>query len=292
MKKMHAVPLEEPPGCDSSTENVPTQSPPEPKTELPSIKTPDSTLIDPQTSKSDILQQALTNSGVTAKQKSPDSPKKPEAQTSYVTLVDRTPDGTFRKYVTIKQRRIGSIRWYACSFCHKEFKKPSDLIRHIRVHTQERPFKCAHCPRSFALKSTTKAHERTHFGTKKYTCGLCNKMFACHSSLTAHTRTHTKPHKCGVCEKSFSTSTVLKGHMKIHFKAKSKLCPEAERLVPQIVLEEPLVISDAGNKISVAQVQSKQRHVYNGEEERNRPHKCWVCPAAFRKISHLKQHYR
>lgn len=33
------------------------------------------------------------------------------------------------------------MRWYACSFCPKEFKKPSDLIRHLRVHTQEKPFK-------------------------------------------------------------------------------------------------------------------------------------------------------
>uniref|UniRef100_A0A0C9RGS6 ZNF236_3 protein n=1 Tax=Fopius arisanus TaxID=64838 RepID=A0A0C9RGS6_9HYME len=277
MKKMHAVPVDEVGTCDSSTET--------------SIKSPDSTL-DPQSSKNDILQQALTNSGLTTKEKPSDSPKRPESQTSYVTLVDRTPDGSFRKYVTIKQRRIGSIRWYSCSFCHKEFKKPSDLIRHLRVHTQEKPFKCSHCPRSFALKSTMKTHERTHFGVKKYSCGICGKMFSCHSSLTAHTRTHTKPHKCDLCDMSFSTSTVLKSHLKGHAKQKGKLCPEAERLVPQIVLEEPLVISDAGNKISVSQVQSKQRHVYNSEEEGNRPHKCWVCPAAFRKISHLKQHYR
>ncbi|XP_015118610.1 zinc finger protein 236 isoform X2 [Diachasma alloeum] len=279
MKRTHAVPAEDPPTCDSSTE-TPTSS----------IKSPDSTLD--QLSKNDILQQALTNSGLTSKEKSSDTPKRPESQTSYVTLVDRTPDGSFRKYVTIKQRRIGSIRWYSCSFCHKEFKKPSDLIRHLRVHTQEKPFKCSHCHRSFALKSTMKTHERTHFGTKKYSCGICGKMFSCHSSLTAHTRTHTKPHKCDVCDMTFSTSTALKSHLKGHSKQKNKLCPEAERLVPQIVLEEPLVISDAGNKISVAQVQSKQRHVYDGEEEGNRPHKCWVCSAAFRKISHLKQHYR
>ncbi|XP_063975021.1 zinc finger protein 236-like isoform X2 [Diachasmimorpha longicaudata] len=279
MKKTHSTPADDPPTCDSSTE-TPTSS----------IKFPDSTVD--QSSKNDILQQALTNSGLTSKEKPSDPLKRPESQTSYVTLVDRTPDGSLRKYVTIKQRRIGAIRWYACSFCHKEFKKPSDLIRHLRVHTQEKPFKCSHCHRSFALKSTMKTHERTHFGTKKYSCGICGKMFSCHSSLTAHTRTHTKPHKCDICDMSFSTSTVLKRHLKGHSKQKNKLCPEAERLVPQIVLEEPLVISDAGNKISVAQVQSKQRHVYGGEEEGNRPHKCWVCPAAFRKISHLKQHYR
>ncbi|XP_043500967.1 zinc finger protein 236-like isoform X1 [Polistes fuscatus] len=245
--------------------------------------------------RTDILQEALNNSGLPSKEKGPTNEtidsRKAEAKTTYVTLLDRAPDGTMRKYLTIKQRCIGNIRWYACSFCHKEFKKPSDLIRHLRVHTQEKPFKCSYCVRSFALKSTMIAHERTHTGTKKYACGSCDKTFACHSSLTTHTRLHTKPHKCTVCDKSFSSSAVLKSHMKSHSKGKSNISPEAESLVPQIVLQEPLVISDAGNKISVAHVQSKQKHVYDSADVA-RPHKCWVCHAAFRKISHLKQHFR
>lgn len=76
--------------------------------------------------------------------------------------------------------------------------------------------------------------------------------------------------------------------MKTHAKVKT---PEAEVLAPSIVLEEPLIITDAGNKISIAQIQSKHQQVYNSNDVA-RPHKCWVCPAAFRKISHLKQHYR
>lgn len=79
--------------------------------------------------------------------------------------------------------------------------------------------------------------------------------------------------------------------MKSHMKEKSKISPEAENLVRQMVLQEPLVISDIDNKISVAQIQSKQKQVYDNSSV-SRPHKCWVCHAAFRKISHLKQHYR
>ncbi|XP_077266139.1 uncharacterized protein LOC143899615 isoform X1 [Temnothorax americanus] len=243
----------------------------------------------------DILQQALKNSGLPNKNegtsKETAEPKKTDSPTSYVTLLDRTAGGTSRKYLTIKQRCIGNVRWYACSFCPKEFKKPSDLIRHLRVHTQEKPFKCMYCVRSFALKSTMIAHERTHTGLKKYACDSCDKTFACHSSLTAHTRLHTKPHKCNICDKSFSASTILKNHMKIHAREKPKISPEAESLVPQVVLQEPLVISDADNKISVVQVQSKQKQLYESVGVA-RPHECWVCHAAFRKVSHLKQHYR
>ncbi|XP_012537220.1 zinc finger protein 236 isoform X2 [Monomorium pharaonis] len=248
------------------------------------------------TEQNDILQQALKNSGLPNKNEVPSKEisesKKTDSPTSYVTLLDRTAGGTSRKYLTIKQRCIENVRWYACSFCPKEFKKPSDLIRHLRVHTQEKPFKCMYCVRSFALKSTMIAHERTHTGIKKYACGSCDKTFACHSSLTAHTRLHTKPHKCNICDKSFSASTILKNHMKSHMREKPKISPEAESLVPQVVLQEPLVISDVGNQISVAQVQSKQKQLYENVNGVARPHKCSVCNAAFRKVSHLKQHYR
>ncbi|XP_011870843.1 PREDICTED: zinc finger protein 236-like isoform X3 [Vollenhovia emeryi] len=267
----------------------------------------------------DILQQALKNSGLPNKNegtsKETAEPKKTNSPTSYVTLLDRTAGGTSRKYLTIKQRCVGNVRWYACSFCPKEFKKPSDLIRHLRVHTQEKPFKvikilyrskvhadrgvssdlfrvfqCMYCVRSFALKSTMIAHERTHTGMKKYTCDSCDKTFACHSSLTAHTRLHSK-HKCNICDKSFSTSSILKNHMKSHTWEKPKISPEVESLVPQVVLQEPLVISDAGNKISVVQVQSKQKQLCENVGVA-RPHECWVCHMAFRKVSHLKQHFR
>lgn len=78
--------------------------------------------------------------------------------------------------------------------------------------------------------------------------------------------------------------------MRCHSKPKTKLSPEAESLVPQIVLEEPLLISDSGNKISVAHVKSKKQIYEDGDSAR--PHKCTMCTAAFRKISHLKQHLR
>ncbi|XP_070154186.1 zinc finger protein 236 isoform X1 [Polyergus mexicanus] len=243
----------------------------------------------------DILQQALKNSGLPNKNevslKEIAEPKKTDLPTTYVTLLDKTAGSTSKKYHAIKQRCIGNVRWYVCSFCPKEFKKPSDLIRHLRVHTQEKPFKCMYCVRSFALKSTMIAHERTHTGIKKYACASCNKTFACHSSLTSHTRLHMKPHKCNICGKLFNSSIILKNHMKCHMREKPKILPEAETLVPQVVLQEPLVISDAGNKISVAQVQSKQKQLYENAGV-TRPHECLVCHAAFRKVSHLKQHYR
>ncbi|XP_076757858.1 uncharacterized protein LOC143427530 [Xylocopa sonorina] len=256
--------------------------------------------------KKDILQQALKISGLPSKNKiTPEGTsetKRLETRTNFVTLLDRAPDGDTRKYLTIKQRCVGNVRWYACTFCHKEFKKPSDLIRHLRVHTQEKPFKCTHCYRSFALKSTMIAHERTHSGVKKYACKFCDKSFVCHGSLIAHIRLHekseTSSNKSASNDKDTDvhatndTDIYSASRPKTQTKGKSKLSLEAESLVPQVILQEPLVISDAGNKICVAQVPSKAKRVYDANADPARPHKCWICQAAFRKISHLKQHHR
>lgn len=59
---------------------------------------------------------------------------------SMVTVSEVSNDGTLRKYL-VKLKKIGETRWYICNSCAKEFKKPSDLIRHIRVHTKEKPYK-------------------------------------------------------------------------------------------------------------------------------------------------------
>ncbi|KAG5869525.1 hypothetical protein JTB14_002513, partial [Gonioctena quinquepunctata] len=56
---------------------------------------------------------------------------------SFITLSESTNDGSLRKYV-VKYRKVGDIHWYCCGYCPKQCKKPSDLIRHIRVHTKEK----------------------------------------------------------------------------------------------------------------------------------------------------------
>uniref|UniRef100_A0A2P2I7E8 Protein abrupt-like n=1 Tax=Hirondellea gigas TaxID=1518452 RepID=A0A2P2I7E8_9CRUS len=45
-----------------------------------------------------------------------------------------------------------------CPVCPKMFQSRADMVRHLRTHTGERPFKCPHCDYSAALKGNLKSH--------------------------------------------------------------------------------------------------------------------------------------
>lgn len=57
-----------------------------------------------------------------------------------VKLSEVSHDGSLKTY-SVKLKKNGDSRIYICKYCSKEFKKPSDLIRHMRIHTKEKPFK-------------------------------------------------------------------------------------------------------------------------------------------------------
>lgn len=59
---------------------------------------------------------------------------------TYVRLADSSVEGVVKRYL-VRQIIVDDVRIYVCSYCEKQFKKPSDLIRHIRTHTREKPFK-------------------------------------------------------------------------------------------------------------------------------------------------------
>uniref|UniRef100_A0AAY4EIS5 C2H2-type domain-containing protein n=1 Tax=Denticeps clupeoides TaxID=299321 RepID=A0AAY4EIS5_9TELE len=119
-----------------------------------------------------------------------------------------------------------------CNFCPKSFKKPSDLVRHVRIHTGEKPYKCDECGKSFTVKSTLDCHVKTHTGQKLFNCHMCNTSFSTKGSLKVHMRLHTgsKPFKCPFCELRFRTSGHRKTHIQCHMRSNSEALPPVSLL--------------------------------------------------------------
>ncbi|CAG9759470.1 unnamed protein product [Ceutorhynchus assimilis] len=109
---------------------------------------------------------------------------------------------------------------FVCSYCPKVFKDKQRLDNHVRVHTNERPYKCHICSKGFKTWIHRKTHLNIHLGIKKWVCKYCSKAFTNSCTLKGHEMLHTgeRPHHCPECEKGFITTSAMKKHQMVHFR--------------------------------------------------------------------------
>lgn len=186
-------------------------------------------------------------------------------------------------------RRVGNVSFRQCVYCTKEFKKASDLVRHVRTHTHERPFKCDQCFRSFTVKSSLAAHMRTHGGVKGFKCEICSKHFSSSQSLKVHLRIHTgaTPYHCDKCEKKFRTYGHLKSHKDVHGKQANACMMDQvnESFLDQV--RTPLIIN-IDHEINSEETEDNSLLLRSDRKTFS----CPQCEKSYKKSSHLNQHLR
>ena len=132
--------------------------------------------------------------------------------------------------------RLQTKRLHQCPHCSYSTKRTSDLTKHIRTHTGEKPYSCTECGKCFTRLSSLRVHNRSHTGEKPYSCTECGKCFSHLSSLQKHNRTHTgeKPYSCTKCGKCFNQLSHLRVYNRTHTGEKPYSCTECGKCFAQL----------------------------------------------------------
>ena len=77
---------------------------------------------------------------------------------------------------------------HECDVCEKMFRYPSGLARHMRIHTNEKPYECDVCEKRCTTAGNLQSHMRIHANEKPYECDVCEKRFTTSSDLQRHVR--------------------------------------------------------------------------------------------------------
>ncbi|XP_045782928.1 uncharacterized protein LOC123879326 [Maniola jurtina] len=189
---------------------------------------------------------------------------------------------------------------YICDVCRHKFKRKSLLVKHIKTHSEVKPFTCEFCQFKAIHKFSLKKHMQTHTGDKLFTCALCDYKCTHSSKLVQHMRTHTgeKPYICKFCDYKFVRPSQLVSHMRTHTGEKPFTCEFCDykcalkyNLARHKVThtgEKPFTCELCDYKCAQNSNLVQHMRTHTGEK----PYVCKLCDYKFARTSHLVRHMR
>ncbi|XP_025080460.1 LOW QUALITY PROTEIN: zinc finger protein 493-like [Pomacea canaliculata] len=238
----------------------------------------------------------------------------------------RVCEAAFNTLSTLKQHMLvhSDEKPHKCRVCEAAFKTLGTLKQHMLVHSDEKPHKCRVCEAAFKTLGNLNLHMKVHSNEKPYQCSVCKAAFKLSHILKRHMLVHSKdkPHKsdqklwrCENVPKLETNSPTSSSFVKIECQpvhiVKTECMTEhnhrvkIERALPG---QEVVCHSNSDNEFycncqSITFEVKKEYGLHhdentNGpvtsevkhEDHSEKPHKCRVCKASFKRLDNLKRH--
>ncbi|XP_011252782.1 zinc finger protein 14 homolog [Camponotus floridanus] len=222
---------------------------------------------------------------------------------------------TGRRKLSAESRSVSkSQSTLQCTYCEQKFSFPSVLERHMRSHTNERPYVCDVCNKSFKQLGHLSQHSLTHHDYRSFQCTVCGVKFDSLDSLKQHAHSHKgdtttitttttskirdvyRLFECDNCKKVFTTKSVLERHIFTHTQERQYDCKVCGKRFKQAGHVKSHMLVHTGERrfqctvcskrFSLSNSLKKHMYVHNGEK----PYQCDVCGARFLEKRNLNGH--
>ena len=144
-----------------------------------------------------------------------------------------------RIHKEFKHPMSGSLeKKFNCKICSAKFLTQGNLKRHIRTHSDLKPYVCETCGKSFKDPGTLKQHTYKH-GSQTFVCKFCSQKFDSPLYLSRHMkRVHPvdgiQTKTCSTCGKGFSSNYLLNKHVdSVHDHVKHS-CPHCHMVIGRL----------------------------------------------------------
>ncbi|XP_017473428.1 PREDICTED: transcriptional repressor CTCF-like isoform X1 [Rhagoletis zephyria] len=175
------------------------------------------------------------------------------------------------KVIPVKATDSVQTITHKCPHCIYRTHKRYMLSRHMRSHSDDRPYICSMCDRGFKTNITLQNHRNVHLGNKPHPCLSCESRFTTAGDLARHVRykhTFEKRHKCTECDYATVEMSKLRRHIRAHTGERPYQCPHCTYASPDSF--------------------KLKRHLRTHTGEK--PYECDICQSRFTQSNSLKAH--